>query len=241
VATDVMHAASIQAQAVSYMPNPIAERLQIRSDARKHRRGRAAYRAVLARRRARSRLCRAEDYDPRAETAPTSFERTLMARAVRVILVAGAICGILDAASAIGVLGLFGVSPERVFQGIARGLLGLDAFKRGAFSVGVGLAVHFVVAVTAAAVYYAASRLWPAVNNHARVAGVLYGIGVHLFMNFVVIPLSAIGWRPIAWPVFLAVLLVHIVVVGPSIALTVRWFARRPAYAAHPTPAVGLS
>ena len=164
-----------------------------------------------------------------------------MARAVRVILVAGAICGILDGLSAIAVLGYFGVGRVRIFQGIARGLLGVETYQLGAFSAGVGLVVHFVVAVAAAAVYYAASRQWPAVNDLAIVAGALYGIGVHLFMNLVVIPLSAIGWRPIAWPVFLAVLLVHVVVVGPSIALTVRWLARRPAYAAHPTPAVGLS
>ena len=97
------------------------------------------------------------------------------------ILVAGAICGVLDGASAIGVLGFFGVGPARVFQGIARGLLGLDALRRGAFGVGVGLAVHFTVATTAAAVYYAASRLWPSVNEHAVVAGALFGVAVGPF------------------------------------------------------------
>ena len=154
-----------------------------------------------------------------------------MNNALRVILTAGIICGILDAACAVGVLGLFGAGPAQVFQGIARGLLGLDAFKRGAFSVGLGIASHFVVALLAATVYYCASRVWPAVNENAVAWGALYGIGVHLFMSFVVIPLSAIGSRPIVWPVFLAILLVHILVVGPSIALTVSWFAHSPSTA----------
>ena len=43
----------------------------------------------------------------------------------------------------------------------------------------------------------------------------------HLFMTFVVIPLSAIGPRPIVWSVFLSLLVVHLIVVGPSISITV--------------------
>jgi hypothetical protein len=39
-------------------------------------------------------------------------------------------------------------------------------------------------------------------------------------MTFVVIPLSAIGAQPIVWSVFLSVLVVHVIVVGPSIAIT---------------------
>jgi hypothetical protein len=46
-------------------------------------------------------------------------------------------------------------------------------------------------------------------------------------MSFVVIPLSAIGWRPIAWATFLEVLAIHLVIVGPSIALVVSRRARR--------------
>ena len=42
-------------------------------------------------------------------------------------------------------------------------------------------------------------------------------------MTFPVIPLSAIGARPIVWPRFVAILIVHIIIVGPSISLTVRW------------------
>jgi hypothetical protein len=147
--------------------------------------------------------------------------------AVRVVASAGAVCGILDGLSAIGVLGFFGASPAQVFQGIAGGLLGRAAFTLGNFAVVVGIVAHFSVAFTAAAAYYLFSRVVPAVNAHAIAAAVLFGTAVHFFMNFVIIPLSAIGPRPIPWPVFLSIWAVHLVVVGPSISLTVRWFAER--------------
>jgi len=49
---------------------------------------------------------------------------------------------------------------------------------------------------------------------------------VHLFMTFVVIPLSAIGTRPFVPRSFVAYLIVSMLVVGPSISLTVRRFSR---------------
>jgi hypothetical protein len=44
-------------------------------------------------------------------------------------------------------------------------------------------------------------------------------------MTLAVISRWAIGQRPIVSPVFLAVMTVHVTVVGPSIALTTHWFA----------------
>ncbi len=89
-----------------------------------------------------------------------------------------------------------------------------------------GVALHFLIAFGAAAVYCLASRYRPFLIERALAAGVLYGIAVHLFMQFVVIPLSAIGPRPLVIRNFVAVLIAHIMVVGPSIALTVRRYSR---------------
>jgi hypothetical protein len=140
---------------------------------------------------------------------------------MRTIAAAGAICGILDGLSAILLFGWLGASPAQVFQGIARGALGRAAVTGGVAAIAVGVIAHFTVAFGAAATYYSLSRLRPAVNEHPLAAGVLFGAAVHLFMNFVVIPLSAIGPRPIVWPLFLSVLAVHLIVVGPSISITV--------------------
>lgn len=139
----------------------------------------------------------------------------------RTIAAAGTICGILDGLSAILVFGRFGASPAQVFQAIARGALGPAALTGGTAAAAVGVIAHFTVAFGAAATYYALSQIRPELNEHPIIAGAVFGAAVHLFMTFVVIPLSAIGLRPIVWPVFLSVLVVHLVVVGPSIAITV--------------------
>ena len=141
------------------------------------------------------------------------------------ILSAGLICGVLDGLSAIALSGYFGTKPTRVFQGIASGLLGKSAFQGGAASALLGLALHFLIALGAATVYYFASRSLPVLIDRALVCGIAFGVAVHLFMTFVVIPLSAIGNRPFVLRTFVNLLIISMVVVGPSISLTVRHFA----------------
>lgn len=138
------------------------------------------------------------------------------------ILTAGLICGMLDGLSAIAASAYLGSGPMRVFQGIASGLLGRSAFQGGIGTALLGVALHFVVATGASAVYYSASRVLPVMIDRALVCGVAFGILVHLFMTFVVIPLSAIGRRPFALESFLVFMLISMVVIGPSIALTMR-------------------
>ena len=157
--------------------------------------------------------------------APGTQHQTPVAQngihALRPMAAAGTIVGILDAISASVVYGWFGASPARIFKGIAFGVLGPAALTGGTLAVIIGVIAHFTVAFGAATTYYGISRLRPAINDYPLVAGPLFGAAVHLFMNFVVIPLSAIGPRPIVWVPFLAGLVVHLVVVGPSIAITV--------------------
>jgi hypothetical protein len=147
-------------------------------------------------------------------------------KALQPIVWAGIICGALDGLSAVGLNALSGSTPTRLFQYIASGLLGPSAFSRGLSSAALGVLLHLSVALGAAAVYYAASRYAPFLNDHAILAGALFGVAVHLFMTFAVVPLSAIGARRFVWSGFLSLLVIHVIVVGPSIALTVRHFAR---------------
>jgi hypothetical protein len=149
--------------------------------------------------------------------------------AFRAIFFAGLICGVLDGFSAVAVSWYFGAGPMRVFQGIASGLLGRSAFQGGAGAALLGVALHFVVATGAAAVYYAASRWLPVMIDQALACGIVFGILVHLFMTFVVIPLSAIGRRPFVLRTFIPFLIVSMIVIGPSIALTIRSVSSRPA------------
>ena len=141
------------------------------------------------------------------------------------IVFAGLLCGVLDGLAAILLTVALGGKAILAFQGIARGLLGNWAYSYGGVSVFIGVVLHFLIAFGAAATYYIASRYIGFMRQRALVAGILYGIAIHLFMQFVVIPLSQIGSRPIVWRTFLLLLLIHIVVVGPSISLTVRRYA----------------
>jgi hypothetical protein len=146
--------------------------------------------------------------------------------AYRVIFTAGLICGFLDGLSAIAIAAFSGVGAMRVFQGIASGLLGRASFQGGVVTALLGVLLHFVVATGAAAVYYFASRSLPVMIDQALVCGVVFGVFVHLFMTFVTIPLSVIGRRPFALQSFVIYLLVAMIVIGPSIALTIRSFSR---------------
>jgi hypothetical protein len=144
----------------------------------------------------------------------------------KAILFAGLLCSVLDGLSATGLTLALGGTPLRLWQGVARGLLGPAAMQQGTRSAAIGLAAHVVVAFGATIVYYLASRVLPVMIRRALLCGMIYGALVHLFMTFVVIPLSAIGPRPIVWRGFCYVLAIHMIVVGPTIALTLRRYLR---------------
>lgn len=139
----------------------------------------------------------------------------------------GLIAGTLDIVAAFVDLGRRGIAPERILQGIASGLLGRDSFRGGWATAALGLACHFLIAFGAAAVYYAASRWMRVLVERPVICGLLYGIPVYLFTNFVVIPLSKIGPRPVG-PLsgVLIALVVLMAFVGLPIALMVRRYSR---------------
>jgi hypothetical protein len=146
---------------------------------------------------------------------------------LRAILAAGFICGVLDGLCAIAISAYYGVGPVRVFRGIARGLLGPSAVRGGLGTALLGLGLHFTIATGAAAVYYLASRRMPVLIRRAVLCGVAFGAAVEIVMAFVVVPLSAIGRRPFNLNSFIVLLLVHMIVVGPSISLTLRYWENR--------------
>jgi hypothetical protein len=142
------------------------------------------------------------------------------------VLIAGLIAGALDILAAFAVYGRLGAMPVRVLQSVARGLIGARAITGGLATASLGLALHFFIACGAAAVYYAASRRWPALNRRPVVSGVVYGVIVWVVMNYVVVPLSAIGRGPVLSTVTAIIIVVHMLFVGLPIALVVSRAAR---------------
>ncbi len=146
----------------------------------------------------------------------TNSPRTLPA-----ILVGGGIAGALDLISAYIT---FGVSVPR---GIAAGLLGPSARQGGLGVYILGIALHFFIALSGAAFYYAVSRRLTFMVDHPLVCGLFFGIAFFLVMNLIVLPLSAIHFSgPYTLRGLIQGLLAHIILIGLPISYSVRKFSR---------------
>jgi hypothetical protein len=140
------------------------------------------------------------------------------------ILVGGLMVGVLDLVYAIAVY-----SPEKpilVPQFIASGILGLRAFSGGLQTAMLGIALHFVIAFGAASIYYLASRKFTILVRQAYLCGLIFGALAYLFMNIVVVPLSATPKGPHHFVYQAFEFVEHCFCVGLPIALSVRRYTR---------------
>ena len=132
--------------------------------------------------------------------------------------------GTLDILDAIIFFGVRShVAPIRIFQSIAAGILGRAAFSGGLRTALLGAALHYFIAFMIVATFFVLSRYIALLRQRPILCGVLYGIGVYLFMNLVVLPLSNAGRGSVALPVVINGLLIHMFGVGLPAAL----FAKR--------------
>jgi hypothetical protein len=113
----------------------------------------------------------------------------------KVIAGATLLVGTLDISDAFIFYGLRGVTPTRILQGIASGVLGRSAFSMGNHSALLGLFFHFFIAFSATTVFLLTSRKLP-LAHRPFLYGTLFGIALYIVMNYVVLPLSKIGLRP---------------------------------------------
>ncbi len=149
--------------------------------------------------------------------APSSAGKRPRSLAYATLVVAG-----LDALDAVIFFGLRGISPTRIFQSIASGLLGRSAFQHGLPAVALGIMCHLLVAFGIAGTYCLVSRRVARLRRQPWLWGPLYGLAAWTVMNFLVIPLSLASRGRFTWPVVLNGLLIHGLAVGPASA----WFAR---------------
>ena len=85
------------------------------------------------------------------------------------------------------------------------------------------MAFHFTIAWVAAGVFVLATRRLQILKTHAVPAGLLYGAAVYFFMNYLVLPLSAVAASTFHLGLFLNGVIGHALFVGLPISL----FARR--------------
>lgn len=141
------------------------------------------------------------------------FERR---NAFLAIAVGGLSAGIVDLAQA---LILFG---PKVPLGIAAGLLGRQVAHGGGIPIyALGIFLHFFIALSAAAVYYGASRRLEFLKEHWLVCGLVYGAIVDQVMTLIVLPLSALhASGPFKLQDLLLGMGVHMITVGLPISFS---------------------
>ena len=151
--------------------------------------------------------------------------------ASRAILAGGACAALLDGLDAIVAYKLaLGLGPVTIYQFVASGLLGPAAYQGGLASALVGVAVHCLIAFSAATVFVIASRLVPRIAVRFVPFGALFGVAVFAVMNYLVTPLSRIPPAPFSAPLFLNGVIGHALFVGIPIAYAAhRISARRQA------------
>src|SRR5882757_4881503 len=154
-------------------------------------------------------------------TADAASSPSRKGNALLAIGVGGGIAGTIDLLQACILFGW------RIPLAVAGGLLGRQAFQGGAGTYVLGVLLHFFIACSAAAVYFAASRKLSFMTEHPLVCGLFFGAAVEEVMNLVVLPLSALHARgPYKLHDLILGLLVHMVVVGLPISFSVRRFAK---------------
>ena len=142
--------------------------------------------------------------------------------AVLAIGAAGLLAGTLDLAET---LVAFGAKSPLV---IAAGLLGLQHASRGGAAIyTLGVLLHYLIVVSAATIYFAASRRLLFLIEHWLLCGLFFGIAIDVVMRLIVLPLSAMHTMgPYQYHELVHGLLAHMILVGLPIAFSVQRFGR---------------
>ncbi len=139
------------------------------------------------------------------------------------IIYATLLAGALDATDGVVFFGLHGLNPIQVLQYIASGLLGAESFRGGLATAGLGVLVHFSIALVVAAIYLLASRRIPALHSRWVMFGLLYGTAVWAVMNLVILQLTAVAPSHITTAALLNGVIGHALFVG----LPIGFFANK--------------
>ena len=153
---------------------------------------------------------------PRGAVAPWT--------APRAIATGGLIAGACDMSYALlWFSGVKGAPWMRIPQSVAAGLIGKPSFEGGASTVALGLGLHWLIAIIWTAVYvFGGMRLLPVLLRKPVPCGLAYGAWIYFFMNWVVLPLSAMHTMPHFVPLgtWWTGLFVHVFGIGLAISLS---------------------
>ena len=145
------------------------------------------------------------------------------------ILVGGVLAGVLDILYAFALAAMRGRTPLAAVQSVASGLLGASAYQGGLATGALGLALHLAILTVAAGIFAFAAQRSAGLRRHLFTFGLAFGVLVYLFMNFVVLPLSAVPFQVrYTSAVILQGFVSHAVLVGLPLAWSLRRFGFAP-------------
>ena len=146
-------------------------------------------------------------------------------------LIGGVASGVLDLIYAVIA---YHVELMPVLRVIAGGWLGRGARDSGVAGSLLGLISHFGILIVASGLYALAATRAPLLRRQPIPFGLAYGAAIYVFMNWVVVPLSAVPARA-AQPIMyhLPHIVGHTLLVGLPIAVACWWFAGRRQAAAQ--------
>jgi hypothetical protein len=138
----------------------------------------------------------------------------------RAVIVGGTIAGALDILFALTFAAVNGTAPMRLLQVVASGALGKSAYEGGIAAALLGLCLHFGLSYLWAAGFVAGAFRHAQLVRRPALAGALFGIGVYLAMNLIVLPLSAFPHAvTFKQPAATLDLLSHMILFGVPIAV----------------------
>ena len=144
---------------------------------------------------------------------------------LRLTLIGGLISGFLHLVIQQGIVfGLILKTPiMSALQYVASGIMGDAAFAGGIATALFGLVLDFIMITIMAGVFVFSVDRIPLLRRNVIVGSILYGFGVFIVMNLIVLPLSAAPALP-APPVWLLIELVlqHILLIGLPLGILVQ-------------------
>ena len=148
------------------------------------------------------------------------FDFTKSSSATKTILWSGFIAGNLDAiAGAVVYFIFFGMNPIQVVQFIGSGIHGPTAIGGGLSMFIAGLLYHFLISYVLASIYFFAYVKIKILRDYKIVMGLIFGLGIWLIMNLIILPQSNIPKSPFDVNLAIVGIIWHMALVGLPIAL----------------------
>jgi len=110
-----------------------------------------------------------------------------------------------------------------VLQYIASGILGNAAFEGGIATALLGVLIHVFISFVIAGVFILSADRIPLLRRYALAGALMYGFGVFIVINLIVLPLSAAPPLPVPTvPQIIESVIEHILAIGLPLGILVR-------------------